>query len=176
MTISRWFFVRLRPFNSRMEANRRRNRFLSDAERCRVVSMLLGMCIDGVLPHGKLEVVARHFNVSRPTISRLGARALVSRVTGVPNTPELISRKNGVQNALKYSKSPIGCNSHLLLQNSDFCFGWSNPTLSQTAFLSQLHRNQVGLWFRMAVLHGAPSIRCWIVISAAFLCQVWIQR
>ena len=78
---------------------------MSDVERCRVVSMLLGMCIDGVLPHGKLEVVARHFNVSRPTISRLWARALVSRVTGVPNTPELISRKNGVQNALKYPSS-----------------------------------------------------------------------
>ena len=68
--------------------------------------MLLGMCIDGVLPHGNIEVVARHFNVSRSSISRLWARAVVSRAPSVPNTHELISRKNGVQTALKYPKLP----------------------------------------------------------------------
>ena len=82
------------------------NHLMSDAERSRVVSMLLGMCIGGVLPHGKIEVVARHFNVSHSSISRQWARAVVSHALAVPYTHELISHKNGVQTALKYPKWP----------------------------------------------------------------------
>jgi hypothetical protein len=63
---------------------------------------LLALSENDSPPYGELTRVARTFSVHRITIKRLWERALVSRLTGLCNSPEMVSLRLGNQNAPKY--------------------------------------------------------------------------
>jgi hypothetical protein len=73
----------------------------------KVISHLLGSMENGVLPRGKLLEVSLIYGVHRATISRLWARATVSRATLLANSPELISLRFGQEHNLKYPSEEL---------------------------------------------------------------------
>ena len=60
--------------------------------RGRAMSVLLQMEKEGPLPRGAIRSVAKDFQVSYSTISRLWARARKSRAQGTVHTPEILSQ------------------------------------------------------------------------------------
>jgi hypothetical protein len=71
-----------------------KNKELKDGERIALVSMLLGMSLLGPLPEGSVAMVAKKFDVSRETASRLWSRAKTSRATGILQEKEILSKKH----------------------------------------------------------------------------------
>jgi hypothetical protein len=80
---------------------------LSSKMRNKVISHLLGSMENGVLPRGKLLELSLIYGVHRATISRLWARATISRATLLANSPELISRRFGQEHNLKYPSEEL---------------------------------------------------------------------
>lgn len=59
-----------------------------------LVCMLLGMSSFGPLPYGAISKVANKFRISRATASRLWSSAKLSRLEGMPNQEEIVSKNN----------------------------------------------------------------------------------
>ena len=68
---------------------------LSYEERIELVAMLLGMSFFGPLPHGAVAQVAKKFNVTRATASRIWNSATLSRESGRVVVHEIASKKKG---------------------------------------------------------------------------------
>lgn len=80
---------------------------LSDNERIELVSMLLGMEAVGVLPNGAISNIAKKFDVSRATASRLWNRAKTSRSVGRCIASEVISQKDRRGRSMKWDGDAI---------------------------------------------------------------------
>ena len=61
-------------------------------DRGRAMVLLLAVAKNGKLPHGAISDVAKKFGVHRSAISKLWARAKLTRVSGVINSPEMRSK------------------------------------------------------------------------------------
>ena len=61
-------------------------------DRGRAMVLLLALAKNGKLPHGAISDVAKKFGVHRTSISKLWARAKLTRVSGVINSPEMRSK------------------------------------------------------------------------------------
>lgn len=77
-----------------MPPRRVKEKELTDNQRMQVVAMLLGMSALGPLPYGAITKVAKKFQISRETVSRLWGQAKTSRAQGIPNENEIVSKKN----------------------------------------------------------------------------------
>lgn len=75
---------------------------MTDSERIQVVSMLLGMSEFGGLPYGAIGIVAKKFQISRDTVSRLWKRATLSRSQGKVVHHEIISLKSNRGRQVKW--------------------------------------------------------------------------
>ena len=80
---------------------------MSESERMKAFFMLKGMMKDGKIPHGGFSKVAKVFQVTRFTISRLWDRAGAARVDPLIKSPQQIKLSKRSGRPPKYTRAGV---------------------------------------------------------------------
>lgn len=119
---------------------------LSTDERNKVVQFILGECIGGKPPRGKLKEVQQLFNISRQTVSRLWAAAKLQQSEG--KVIHLVSKK---KHRKKHKVLQLDLN---ILSSIEYC---KRGNIRSLAVGLGVHRSTVARWAKIGILRAHTS-------------------
>ena len=88
-------------------SKKKKERELLDHERIALMGMMLGMAVNGQLPHGAKKKLGEKFRVAPRTVARLWKTSSQSRAEGMVVLKEVLSKKNNRGRKLKWDRQEM---------------------------------------------------------------------